>query len=152
MSEVKSPEALLQEQLTAEQNKTKQLETERNQERDARGKAEQATRDANTAKEKAAQELATEREAHTATKAELADANKLVDQLTEQLSTPDDSPQAPTATLGSGKDAKTYRFTVPQFHLAGFGKVVAADVKHNSDVLKALVKAGSKVIELVSGK
>jgi small-conductance mechanosensitive channel len=152
VSEVKSPEALLQDLLTAEQNKTKQLETERNQERDARGKAEQTAREANTAKEKAAQELATEREAHTATKAELTDANTLVDQLTAKLSEPSEAPKVPTATLGSGKDAVTYRLVVPQFYLEGFGKVRAADVKNNSDVLKALVKVGSAVLEQVPAK
>jgi hypothetical protein len=150
VSETKSPEALLQDALTAEQNKNKQLETERNTEREARGKAEQDLRDANTAKEKLAQELTTERTAHTKTKNELADSTKLVDDLTVQLSEPT-GPKVHTATLGSGKEAQTYRFVVPQFHFEG-NKVKAEEVKSNSDVLKALVKAGAKVIELVVAK
>ncbi|MGI4865433.1 MAG: hypothetical protein ACRYFZ_16035 [Janthinobacterium lividum] len=151
MELTKTPEEL-QLALIAEQERSKQLEIERDQERGERGKAEQALRDANTEKERAAKELTAEREAHGKTKAELNDANKLVDQLTEQLGEPADAPKAHTATLGSGKEAKTYRFVVPQFYLAGHGKVKAEDVKNNSDVLKALVESGAKVIELVAAK
>jgi chromosome segregation ATPase len=151
VAESKSPEALLQDALTAEQNKSKQLETERNQEREARGKAEQAERDANTAKEKLAQELTTERAEHAKTTKSLADANALVDQLNAELGERPVAVKAHTATLGSGKDAQTYQFVVPQFHFQG-AKVKAEEVKNNSDVLKALVKAGAKVIELVVAK
>ncbi len=123
MEVTRTPEEL-QSALTAEQEKNKQLELERNTERDARGKAEQALRD----------------------------ANQLIDELNQELGERPAAVKAHTATLGSGKDAQTYQFVVPQFYLAGHGKVVATDVKNNSDVLKALVKAGAKVIELVPAK
>ena len=143
MSEVKSPEALLQDALNAEQGRTKQLTLDLGTERAARTTAQTQAR----AFEK---ERDDERAAHTKTKNELADANKLVDELTQKLSEPT-GPKAHTATLGSGASAQTYRFVVPQFHFEG-AKVKAEDVKNNSDVLKALVKAGAQVIELVPAK
>ena len=152
MSEVKSPEALLQDLLSAEQDKTKQLTTDLTA---AQTQVKTVEAERNTAQGQAKTfeaERDHEREAHTKTKAELTDANALVDQLTRQLTEPATTPKAHTATLGSGKEAQTYCFVVPQFHLAPFGKVVATEVKNNSDVLKALVKAGSKVIELVTAK
>lgn len=158
MAETKSPEALLQDALTAQQDKNKQLETDLGNERAARGKAEQSLLEANKLAEQRSTELGAEQAAHQAEKSahakttqSLADANALVDELHEQLAKPT-GPVAPTATLGSGKDAKTYRFVVPQFHLAPHGKVLAKDVKSNSDVLRALVAAGSTVIELVPAK
>lgn len=146
MADTKSPETLLAEALqalTAEQNRNAQLTTDLGTERTARTTAQtQANAFEN--------ERNQEREAHTKTKNELADATKLVDQLTEQLSEPA-GPKVHTATLGSGTSTQTYRFVVPQFHFEGH-KVKAEDVKNNSDVLKALVKAGAKVIELVPAK
>jgi chromosome segregation ATPase len=151
VSETKSPEALLQDALTAEQNKTKQLTTDLTA---AQTQIKTVEAERNTAQGQAKTfeaERNQEREAHTKTKDELVDANRLVDQLTEQLSKPS-TPQAHTATLGSGKEAKTYRFKVPQFHFAPFGKVVAVEVKNNSEILKALVAQGAAVIELVEAK
>jgi hypothetical protein len=139
----KTPEALLQDALNAEQGRTKQLTAELGTEREARTSAQNQAR----AFEK---ERDDERAAHTKTKNELADANKLVDELTKQLSEPA-GPKVHTATIGSGASAQTYRFVVPQFYFEG-AKVKAEDVKNNSDVLKALVKAGAKVIELVPAK
>lgn len=143
MSEVKSPEVLLQE----EQAKTEQLTTDLQTERDARGKAEQEARDANTRAADLDRQLKAERTAHGATKNELADANALVDQLSTDQP---DARQVPTATLGSGATAKTYRVVVPRFNVAGFGVVAAEDVKSNSALLKALVETGSGVLELVT--
>lgn len=143
MSDVKSPEALLQDALNVEQGRTKQLTLDLGTEREARTAAQ-------TQAKAFENQVNQEREAHTKTKNELADANALVDQLTAKLSEPA-GPKVHTATLGSGKEAQTYRFVVPQFFLEG-AKVKAEDVKNNSDVLKALVKAGAKVIELVPAK
>ena len=80
---------------------------------------------------------------------ELLDANTLIDALNQAVGEQPEDASAPTVTLGTGKQAQTYRFTVPQFHFAGYGVVVAAEVESNSDVLQALVKAGAKVLELV---
>jgi hypothetical protein len=148
VAENKSPEALLQDALTAAQDRNKQLETDLGTERAARGKAEQSLLDANKLAEQRSTDLGTEKAAHAKTTQALADANKLVDQLNDQLAEPTSGPKVHTAKLGSD----TYRFVVPQFYLEGFGKVKAEEVKANSDVLKALVKAGSKVIEQVAAK
>lgn len=152
MAETKSPEAILQDALTAEQNKSKQLELERNTDREARGKAEQALREANTEKERKARELTTEQTEHAKTKKALTDANSLIDELNKEIGAQPETQKAHTVTLGSGTSAQTYRFLVPQFNLPGVGKVVAEDVKSNSDVLKKLVASGAQVIELVPAK
>lgn len=124
MAETKTPEAILQEALTAAQNHSAQLERDLAAEREARGKTEQQLRDAET----------------------------LIDQLNRQANDAPAKAELPTATHGTGKEAKTYRILVPKFQLAGHGVVEAKDVKSNSDVLAALVKAGSKVLELVTAK
>ncbi|MGI4870427.1 MAG: hypothetical protein ACRYFX_04525 [Janthinobacterium lividum] len=132
------------EKLAATEAQAEQLEKDLATERDARGKAEQQLRDANTL----TQQLTAER---NTSRSELVDANKLIDQLTEQVGEVVET--VPTATLGTAKDAKTYRIVVPQFRLAGHeGIVKATEVKSNSAVLKALVDAGSPVLELVQAK
>ncbi|RZK36037.1 MAG: hypothetical protein EOO57_07970 [Hymenobacter sp.] len=123
MSEVKSPEALLQDALNAEQGRTKQLTTELGTEREARTTAQNQAKAFENERNQ-------EREAHTKTKNELADATKLVDELTEQLAVPA-GPKVHTATLGSGATAKTYRFVVPQFYLAGKKKSIGSNLISN---------------------